>query len=547
MKKVVASTLVLSSMVLVSFSSLFAKSSDAKPKLIVGIVLDQMRWDYLYRFAHHYGDGGFNRMLNEGFSCERTYIPFLPTYTAPGHASIYTGSVPAIHGIVANDWVDAVTFKKTYCTEDPNVKSVGGGDAGLMSPKNMLTSTFSDELKLASNERSKTFGIAIKDRGAILPAGHMADGAYWYDNKNGHFITSDFYRDDLPLWLQRFNQRNVGDSLMNLNWNLISPLSSYTQSTADDTPYEGVFKWAESSKFPHMTSKAVQLKDKGAIQTTPYGNTLITLLAQELISHEGLGKGKETDFLAISYSSTDYIGHFFGINALEIEDTYIRMDKELAQLFNYLDQEIGKGEYTVFLTADHGGAHNAQYLTDRNVPAKAHFIKEWLTDLNAHLETAFGHKKIVNSLMNYHVHFNESAIKNAKIDRLKLKKEVINWLEKQEGIAVCIDMEEHIPFKGITLLKERSKNGYFPQRSGTIQLILNPGWYSAYALTGTTHGGWHPYDAHIPLLFYGKHIPKGKTYKNYYMTDIAPTLAALLRIQEPNGSIGEVILELMEE
>lgn len=547
MKKIILSVFIFMGLVGGNFTTSFAKSSEEKPKLVVGIVLDQMRWDYLYRYAHHYGEGGFKRMLNEGFTCERTYIPFLPTYTAPGHASIYTGSVPAIHGIVANDWINALTYEKVYCTEDKSVKSVGGGDAGLMSPKNMLTSTIADELKLATNERSKTFGIAGKDRGAILPAGHMADGAYWYDNKNGHFITSDFYREELPTWLKRFNKRNIGDSLMNLNWNLANPLSSYTQSTADDTPYEGVFKWAEKSTFPYQTSEAVKLKDKGAILTTPYGNTLITLLAQELIAHEKLGKGSETDFLAISYSSTDYIGHYFGINALELEDTYIRMDLELTQLLNYLDQEIGKGEYTVFLTADHGGAHNAQYLTDRNVPAKAHFIKEWLTDLNIHLEKEFGHKNLVNSMMNYHVHFNESAIKNAQIDRLKLKKEVISWLEKQEGVSICIDMEENIPFKGITLLKERSKNGYFPQRSGTIQMILNPGWYSAYALTGTTHGGWHPYDAHIPLLFFGKHIPQGKTYKNYYMTDIAATLAAILSIQEPNGSVGDVILELMEE
>lgn len=522
----------------------YAQVQEEPPKLVVGIVLDQMRWDYLHRFAHHYGSGGFKRLMDHGFSCERTYIPYLPTYTAPGHASVYTGSVPAIHGIVANDWVERKTQQKMYCTEDKTVKSVGGSEvAGMMSPKNMITSTLADEMKLASNERSKSFGVAIKDRGSILPAGHMANAAYWYDNKTGHFITSSFYRAELPQWLIDFNERKVGDSLMSLNWDLLKSKNQYTMSTSDDAPYEGVFDWAEQSVFPYKTSKAVQNNDYSAIQSTPYGNTIVTLLAKSLIQHESLGKDDHTDFLAISYSSTDYMGHFFGINALEIEDAYIRMDQELTALFDYLDQQVGEGEYLVFLTADHGGAHNAQFLTDRKVPAHAMFVNEWVKGLNEHLMDEFDQENLVTSLMNYQVHFNESLM--AGLDRSQIKHAVIQWLEAQDGITICMDLEGDLMFKGIYILKERSQNAYYPKRSGSIQVILNPGWYSAFAPTGTTHGGWHPYDAHIPLLFYGKNIPKGKTYKNYYMTDIAPTLAAILKIQEPNGSIGEVITELL--
>lgn len=530
----------------ISTFALQAPTSKTAPKLVVGIVLDQMRWDYLYRYAHHYQEGGFKRLINQGFSCERTYIPYIPTYTAPGHATVYTGSVPAIHGIVANDWVETSSQQKVYCTEDKMVTSIGGGKAGLMSPRNMIASTIGDEIKLASNERSKTFGVAIKDRGSILPAGHMANGAYWYDPSNGHFITSSFYRSELPHWLKKFNARNVGDSLMKQEWHLLKNIEEYTHSTVDDTPYEGIFKWTDRPTFPYLTSKAISESDFSAIQTTPYGNTLVTMIAKELIENEQLGRGPATDFLAISYSSTDYMGHFFGINALEIEDAYIRMDQELHNILNFLDQYVGEDEYIVFLTADHGGAHNAQYLKDRKVPAHGQYIKEWLTGLNEFLYQSFQSQHIVTSLTNYQIHFNEPLLIEQNLDRAQVKQQAIKWLEAQEGITICMDLEAELMFKGIEILKNRTQNAYYPKRSGSVQLILNPGWYGAYAETGTTHGGWHPYDAHIPLLFYGKNIPQGVTYKNYYMTDIAPTLAAILKIQEPNGSIGQVITELLE-
>jgi len=527
-------------------SNKFNEYAQERPKLVVGIVVDQMRWDYLYKYQENYTENGFKRLTQNGFSCERTYIPYIPTYTAPGHATIFTGSIPAIHGIVANDWKDKVLDKNVYCTEDSQVDPVGSvSESGKMSPRNMLSTTIGDELKLTSNGRSKVFGVAMKDRGAILPAGHSANGAYWYDSESGNFITSSYYRNTLPKWVERFNHRNVGDSLMLLDWQLILSKELYKFSSEDENNYEGKFKWKNNVSFPYATSKAVELKDKKAILTSPHGNTITSMFAKELILNEKLGKGDEVDFLSISFSSTDYMGHFFGINALEIEDAYIRMDREIADLLQFLDKEIGEGEYLVFLTADHGAANNAQYLLDRKIPAKAKFLKEWINSLNEYLSTVFNEEKLVLSYMNYQIHFDENKIDEKNIDRKKLKEYTISYLNKLEGITISFDMEGEVESTAVSIFKERSQNAYFYKRSGTIQIILDPNWYSAFASTGTTHGSWNPYDAHIPLIFYGKNIPKGKSYKNYSMSDIAATIAAILQIQEPNGSVGVVIEELL--
>lgn len=513
----------------------------ARPKLVVGIVVDQMRWDYLYRFQERYGKGGFNRLMNEGFNCQNTMIDYLPSFTAPGHTCIYTGSVPALHGVVANDWMDIRTGKEWYCTEDSSVKSIGGGNAGLMSPKNLLASTITDELRLATNFRARTFGISIKDRGSILPAGHAANGAYWYDGETGNFITSSFYMQQLPQWVNDFNKRNLNDSLMKLDWNTLYPVPTYIESTADDNVYEGVTKGEAKPVFPHKTSIA---GDKGAIRSTPYGNTITRLMAQACIDGEQLGQEHETDFLAVSFSSTDYVGHQYAPNSVEIEDTYLRLDKELELFLSYLDQKAGKGNYMVFLTADHGGAHNAKFLEDNKIPAKSVTIGKITKALNLFLQKKYGDSALVASLMNYQVYMNEKAIQSHNLDREKVRAEIMNWFRVQDGITNILDLEH--PDKSMVPepLKTMVTNGYYPNRCGTIQIIMDPGWYSGYANTGTTHGSWNPYDIHIPLLWYGWGIKTGETFRTTHMTDIAATLAALLHIQAPNACVGEVIEEV---
>jgi len=523
-----------------------------RPKLVIGIVVDQMRWDYLYRYYSRYGNAGFKRLLNEGFSCENTNIDYIPTVTAAGHTAIYTGSVPALHGIAGNDFIVQATGKSMYCTDDSTVQTVGATSiAGKMSPRNLLTTTVTDELRLATNFQSKVIGIALKDRGGILPAGHTANAAYWFDDKSGNWITSTYYMKALPKWVDDFNAQKIPETYLKTDWTTIYPIDTYLQSTADNNAYEGAFKGADAPTMPVKTSTLYKSLGLGMIRTTPYGNTMTLDLAVAAINGEQLGQGTATDFLALSLSSTDYIGHQFGINAVEIEDTYLRLDRDIASFLTYLDAKVGRGKYTVFLTADHGAAHNPGFLQDRNIPAGVWDDAATLKDLNKVLMDKYKIDGLVLSFTNYQVNFNYSIVRYLHLDETALKNDCIQYLEKLPYVAFAIDMKKagdaNIPEE----LRTRIINGYNVERSGAIQIILKPGYFTGRVTndklpTGTTHGTWNPYDAHIPFVLMGWGIQHGKLTRETHMTDIAPTIAALLHIQAPNGSVGKVVSEALK-
>jgi len=531
---------------LVVLSFLFAflpaqsQTSIPRPKLVVGIVVDQMRWDYLYRYYDRYGNDGFKRMLNKGFSCENTFIPYTPTYTAAGHTSVYTGSVPAINGIIGNSWYNRQLKRVFYCTEDSTVRTVGSSsNAGKMSPRNMWSSTVTDELRLATNFKSKTIGIALKDRGAILPAGHSANAAYWFDNASGGWITSTYYMAELPDWVKAVNSKSLPANYMKKAWNTLYPINTYTQSTDDSKPYEGKLT-GEDNTFPHNTDTISTRYLFDAFRATPYGNTYTFDMARAAIEGEKLGQRGVTDFLAVSFSSTDYIGHTFGPNSIEVEDTYLRFDRDLASFFKYLDTKLGSGQYLVFLTADHGAAHVPGLLREHGYSAGAMDdadVRQWL---NQNATKVFGAGNLVEQIINYQVYLNHTVIEENKIDEARLRKWIINELANHPAIIRAFDLNdlsgETIPSR----VKEMVTNGYNQKLSGDIQFIYRPHWFDGWD-RGTTHGAWNPYDAHIPLVWYGWKIKAGKTNKETYMSDIAPTLAALLRIQMPSGTTGVVI------
>ncbi|MGJ1366479.1 alkaline phosphatase PafA [Sphingobacterium spiritivorum] len=526
-----------------------AQNQPERPKLVVGLMVDQMRWDYLYRFADRYGKGGLKRLLNDGFTCQNTYINYIPTYTAIGHSSVYTGSVPSIHGIAGNDWIMEQTGESMYCTQDTSVTGVGTTEKeGKQSPRNLLTSTVTDQLRLATNFKSKVIGIALKDRGGILPAGHFANAAYWFESKSGNWISSNFYMDQLPKWVQDFNSRKLADKYLKQDWNTLYDISTYTSSIADDNVYEG--KWAGEDKptFPHLTSKL--MKDEGyeLIKTTPYGNQLTLDLAKAAIENEKMGNNptKNTDFLCVSLSSTDYVGHRYSLSAIEIEDTYLRLDQQLEEFFNYLDKTVGQGNYTLFLTADHGASYNSRYFMDMKGNGGYFFSRQVMKDLDAALNAKFGVTKLVKSLMNYQVHLNYPLIEKSNLDVDKVKEEIIKVLKKEEGIAYVVDVEKGDNMAIPQPIRERIINGYNMKRSGVIQIVLEPQWYDGSPRsTGTTHGTWTPYDSHIPLIFMGWGIKPGASNRVVNMTDIAPTISSLLHITEPNGNIGKPILEVL--
>lgn len=532
------------SMALLGCGTASAQQSNAaaieRPKLVVGIVVDQMRWDYLYRYQKRYTDGGFKRLLGEGFSCENTMIPYVPSVTAIGHTCIYTGSVPSIHGIAGNNFVK--DGKKVYCTDDDSVKPVGTTSvAALMSPRNLWVSTIGDEMKIASNGRAKVVGVALKDRASILPAGHNPNGAFWFDDQTGCFITSSYYMDHLPKWVEAFNDKRLPEQYLSQKWNTLYPKNTYTESTTDENEYENGIREGVKATLPLNLPELYKKYGYGIIRNTPFGNSLTLDMAKAAIDGEQLGADDETDLLAVSCSSTDYIGHQVGTHAIETEDTYLRLDKAIADFLAYLDSKVGKGNYLVFLSADHGAMNNAAFLQDRRIPAGSWNASATAKKLNQVLAKEYPEVgDIVKTVMNYQVFFNRDVIKSKQLDFDNIKQTVVNVLKEDPSVLYACDMAkastESIPEE----VKSRIINGYNRERSGDVVIILKPNFY-AHSMKGTDHGAWNSYDTHIPLVFMGWGIKHGATTKQTFMTDIAPTIAAMLHVQAPNGCVGKSI------
>ena len=511
-----------------------------RPKLVVGIVIDQMRWDYLYRYQKRYTDGGFKRLLNEGFSCENTVIPYVPSVTAIGHTCIYTGSVPSIHGIAGNNFVK--NGEKVYCTDDDTVKPVGSNsEAGLMSPRNLWVTTIGDEMKIASNGRAKVVGVALKDRASILPAGHNPDGAFWFDDKSGNFITSTYYMNQLSKWVKAFNSKKLPEHYLSEKWNTLYPKDTYTESTSDENEYENGIKKGVKATLPLNLPELYKKYGYNIIRNTPFGNSLTFDMAKAAIDGEQLGADDETDLLTVSCSSTDYIGHQVGTHAVETEDTYLRLDKAIADFLSYLDAKIGKGNYLVFLSADHGAMNNARFLQDRRIPAGNWDDGVAAKKLNEVLAKEYPNTgDLVKTVMNYQVFFNREVIKNQHLDFAKIKQTVVDFLKEDSCVLYACDMEKTMTESIPEEVKYRIVNGYNRERSGDIQIVLKPNFYT-HGMKGTNHDAWNLYDTHIPLVFMGWGIKHGATTKRTFMTDIAPTIGALIHVQAPNGCVGQPI------
>ena len=523
-------------------------STSTKPKLIVGIVVDQMRWDYINQFKPYFTtQQGFMRFVNEGASCNNNFIPYVPTVTACGHTAVYTGSTPALHGITGNQWYDNYKQRNVYCVEDPSVQSVGveNSPAGKMSPVNVWTSTIGDEIKLANNFKSKVIGISIKDRGAIIPAGHSADGAFWYDSKSGNFISSTYYGKQLPAWVTAFNAKHRVDSFYAKGWDLSLPKSIYeTNCDGDNNPYEATPLGADQKGFPYTLSQFIG-KDYGKIASTPYGNNLIVELAEQALINEKMGTDDRPDLLAISFSSPDYIGHSFGPNSWETLDGYIKLDALIAQLFASLDKQVGKNNYTVFLTADHAVANIPDFAKKHKIPGGLISEAGLKKELGQVLLKNGMNERLIAAIGEYNIHFNHPLMDSLEVDQEDLVKIVQQYIEQKPGILQVVESREAAEAPLPSTLRERIVNGYNPQRSGDLFIVTKSGYMDGYP-TGTNHGVFYNYDAHIPLLWYGNGIKKGQVHSVNYMTDIAPTLSSLLGIQMPSGSIGKPILEVLK-
>lgn len=520
-----------------------------QPKLVVGIVVDQMRYDYLTRFWNDFGDGGFKRLINEGFLSKNHHYNYIPTVTAPGHTSIYTGTTPAVHGILGNNWYDKFAKQRVYCADDTDYPDFGTEGTGGKAPTRLLTTTITDQLRLHYQFNSKVIGVAIKDRGAIFPVGHTANAAYWFEGgSTGNWITSSYYVDRMPDWVNEFNSNSKVEAYKQ-TWNTLNPIDEYEESGSDSNNYEELFVGENNSGFPHEISKYFKENDEfDVISETPFGNSITTDFSIEAIIQERLGIDEIPDFISISYSSTDKIGHRYGVNSIEVQDTYLRLDLELERLLNFLDKNIGYGEYTLFLTADHAAMHVPSFLKDSKIPAghiEGSVIAE---ELFKELESRFG-MNIIEAINYNEIYLDREALR-------ELEKKGMTSSQVRQGVAEImydIDNIERVytsdqlrNFGASDSFDRMVFKGYNPKRSGDIFFIQSPGFVDDDP-KGSSHSSAMIYDTHVPLIFYGQGIKKGVTSKRTEVTDIAPTLAVLLGIGMPNGTTGTPIEDLLED
>ena len=515
-----------------------------RPKLVVGIVVDQMKTEYLYRFNNDFSANGFKRLMKNGYTFHNMHYNYLPTYTAPGHAAIFTGTTPSVNGIVGNEWFSRKLGKDIYCTEDASVKTIGDGTKieGEMSPKNLLSTTITDELRLATNFKGKVIGMSLKDRGAILPAGHFANWAFWY-SKTGAFISSTFYGENLPTWVTDFNTEKHYLPYINKGWDLYKPIETYNESLVDDNVYEGKLNGAKAI-FPYNLKEMFDKNDAGIIRATPFGNDLLAEFAMKAIEKEQLGNDEITDFLTVSFSSTDYVGHILGPRSIELQDTYLRLDKTIATFLAYLDKTVGKNNYLLFLTADHAGSENAKFLKDNKYNVTNVEPKEIVKGLKKFSTDTFG-ADLVLDFSNFNLFFNKEIIKNKALDLVKVKQAFKEYLLTQEQVKTVYTEEEILANSGSDLYLDFIAKGYDATQNGDLVVLDKPGFIE-YGATGTSHGTVYSYDTHVPLLFYGWKIPKGETSDKKYITEIAPTIAQKIKVAFPNGSDCEVLSEILK-
>ncbi|NOZ47622.1 MAG: alkaline phosphatase family protein [Chlorobi bacterium] len=514
-----------------------------KPKLVIGIVVDQMRLDYIYRFWDKFGDNGFKRLINKGTICTNANYDYLYTQTGVGHATISTGTNPQFHGIISNNWYVALKKQSTYCVKDDHAHTVGGkSEEGNRSPRLLLTTNIGDELKLSNFQKSKVIGISLKDRASILLAGHVANAAYWMEDKTGNWITSSFYMDSLPEWVRKFNDKKLQELYLNRKWNTLLPIEQYYESLEDENPYEEGLLGQTS--FPYDLTKLYKsYKSYSLLKSTPFGNTITKDFAIDAIVNENLGQDEYTDILMVSFSSTDYIGHQFGPSSVEVEDTYLRLDKELAHFIDFINENIGKENTLVFLTADHGAINVPKYLTDAGIPSGYFNYRKALSLLSSYLNALYGNGEWILNYTSGQLYLNHILIEDSKLSLSDVQEKAADFLIQFTGVANAMTASNLEKGNFTSGIFARMQKNYNQKRSGDVLINLEPGWIES-TIAATNHNSGYQYDAHVPLIWYGWKVKRGTVNRKVSITDIAPTIATFLKISFPSGSTGSIIEEL---
>jgi predicted AlkP superfamily pyrophosphatase or phosphodiesterase len=520
-----------------------------RPKLVIGIVIEQLRYDFIDKYWDMFSEGGFKKLINEGTFCKNASYDFFLTQSAPAHATLATGTVPRHHGIVADNWYEPLKEEIIYCTSDKSVDPVGGSfERGLHSPVHMLPSTFGDELKLATGGRAKVFGLGFKEHAAILASGHSADAAYWYDNVTGTWMSSTHYIDSIPGWLNDFNGMNLADIYLDDTWNTLLTVEEYSNCLPDTNKYESGIDGR--SVFPYDLKKMStgsgilnRKKDYSFLEKVPASDTYTADLAIRLIEEEKLGEDEVTDFISITFSATDNIGHNFGPSSVEMADAILRLDRDLEHFLSYINEKLGKKNVLIYLTSAHGLAEIPDVLTDNKIPAGYFKHNQALALLRSYLNVIYGQGNWVKGYYEKQVYLNRTLIEDSGFKLSDIQLTVASFLTQFTGVSTAVS--------GTVLAENEFTRGHFakmrnsfdPIRSGDVIINLKPAWVEN-DLRVTNHNSVYEYDSHVPLLWYGWTINRSSITRKVSMNDLAATLSALCRVPFPNACTGEPLTEL---
>lgn len=516
-----------------------------EPKLVVTILVDQLRYDYLERFYNQFQPGGFRLLIDQGAFMTYAQYNYSPTVTGPGHASYLSGASPSVHGIISNDWFDKTTGKSQNCVGDATVTGVGGKEGqGKCSPRNFIGSNFSDEMRLRYH--SKVVGVSLKDRGAILPAGKKPAGAYWFDSISGNFITSTYYRADLPAWVKEFNARQRPQSFIGKTWSRLLEPSAY--QWPDLMVGEGAPAPSKTATFDYIVRPS-PTEGFETIVPTPFGNTLLAEFALAALEGEKLGQGAQPDVLCVSFSATDAAGHRFGPYSQEAQDMMLRLDRDLAGFFAALDQKIGLKNVAIVLTADHGVAPTVEFAVEQCLDGVRLDTAPLIADLQAQLVQRFGEAKflMLPKLVDGQFYLDRNALLAAKIDADSVAAFIRDWALSTGKFQAAYTRLQLLDGRAPGVLGQRVVNGFHPERSGDVVLVVKPYTLAVTVKSGTTHGSPFGYDSHVPVIFFGSAFKKGRYADEFYITDIAPTLCAALRINEPPGTMGKPCVKVLAD
>jgi len=514
-----------------------------KPKLVIGIVVEEMKYDQLEKLRDKLSENGIKRLINEGTYFKNASYQYMLTQSAPVHATISTGAEPSFHGITADDWYVPLKNELINCTKDLTVNSVGGSfETGLHSPVNLLVSTFSDELQMSTNRKSKAFGVGLRESSAIFMAGHAANAAYWFDNTTGTWMSSTYYISSLPAWVNDFNAMKFSDTYLNSVWSPLKPASYYVDCLPDSNDFEAGFN--HMNYFPYDLKKLRAKNDYSLLRETPFGNSLTANFAIRLLQNEQLGKHDVTDYLSICFSATDYIGHRFGPSSVEMGDAILRLDEDIKNLLNYVNDSIGKKNVLIYFTAAHGISEIPTVLEKNRIPSGYFKQNQALQLLRSYLNAVYGEGNWVKGYSEKQIFLNRTLIEDARLSLDDVQKKVARFLVQFTGVEAAYPYSafEANDFGNGNL--KRIINNFSPQRSGDVIVILNPGWVDQATDYVTNHNSPYEYDSHVPLIWYGWSVNRATVTRQVNMTDIAATLSTLCKVPYPNACTGEPMFEL---